>query len=154
MDNSDFSQSFMQSVKADTQAQPGASDVSGNKSSKRKFVIFAIAFLIIIVGVVVGVVMLVPKPKTEEIAKETVGFQMTCEGNDVKYEFYKDQSYKILNETTNAEVESGRYEIDGGLIVMKGGAEAREAAYLNGKLADNEKSYSCVEPATTQGGEN
>ena len=48
----------------------------------------------------------------------------------------------------------GIYEIDGGLIVMKGGAEAREAAYLNGKLADNEKSYSCVEPTSTQDGEN
>ena len=154
MNDDNFRQSFIEGVKSDTQAQQGASGVSDNKTSKRKFVIFTVVFLMIIGGIIAAVVMLVPKPKTEEIAGEAVGFQMTCEGNGVKYEFYKDKTYKLLNESTEVEIESGSYDIDGGLIVMKGGTGSREAAYLNGKLADNEKSYSCVEPAAAQGGEN
>ena len=151
MNDSDYDQSFIQNIKAETEMQ-GANNAPASKN-KRKFVIFAIILAVILIGVIVVVSVFTKKPKAEE-QPETVGFRMTCSGEGTKYEFYKNNTYKILDEDTNAEVESGSYSIDVGLVTLKGGEKERKAAYVNGKIADNEKIYVCEEPTDAQTVEN
>ena len=168
--NSDFTQNFMQNVKDDA-AKQQAEQRNMDVAHDRKMKIGIIAVVIVIVAMAVAVVVLLIKrnnnkpsenPTGAEIEEsdadegsareqnedgEEVAVRMRCDGNDFRYELFKDSTYEIFETKTGERIDDGNYVLKGKNISFNSSTKgkAKKATYEDSILEDGEESIKCEE---------
>lgn len=76
---------------------------------------------------------------------DLVAIRMGCSDKNKLYDFYKDNTYEIMDLGTDETVEVGSYTIKGKTFTLETEGAERTITYDGKKIIDGESSYACEE---------